>query len=165
MIPVIKKILYCSELSHSPSFVFRYAASIAHQYGAGITILHVMEDVPEGSRQLISSEIGASRWEEIKKKNAEEAHAILKGRKEKFLEEARSEQPDFSFAIDSILVKIGYPADEILHQVEAGGYDLVVMGSHGKGRVADVMMGSTTGRVIRQCKKPVLVVRHPVEAD
>lgn len=165
MIPVIRKILYCSELSSSPSYVFRYAASIAHQYGAGITIFHVIEDVPEGSRQLISSEIGASRWEEIKKKNAQEAQAILKARKEKFLEEARSEKPDFSFTIDSILVTIGYPADEILHQVEAGNFDLVVMGSHGKGRVADVMMGSTTGRVIRQCKKPVLVVRHPEGAD
>ena len=161
MIPVIKKILFCTELSDSPGYVFRYAASIAHQYGAGLSILHVMEDVPEGSRQLISSEIGASRWEEIKKQNAQEFHDILKARKEKFLEEMRSEKPDFSVAIDSILIKVGYPADEILHQVKVGGFDLLVMGSHGAGRVADVMMGSTTGRVIRQCKTPVLVVRHP----
>ena len=69
LIPAIRKILYCSELGDGPSHVFRYAASIAHQYGARITILHVMEDVPEGSRQLIASEIGARRWEEIKKKN------------------------------------------------------------------------------------------------
>lgn len=161
MIPVIKKILYCTELSDNPGYVFRYAASIAHRYGAAVTIFHVMEDVPEGSRQLIASEIGASRWEEMKKKNAQEAHDILKTRMEKFLEEARSENPDFSLTIDSIIVQFGYPAEEILHQVEAGGFDLLVMGSHGAGRVTDVMMGSTTGRVIRQCKKPVLVVRHP----
>jgi ACR3 family arsenite transporter len=161
LIPAIRKILYCTEFSASPGYVFRYAASIAHHYGASITVLHVMEDVPEGSRQLIASEIGASRWEEIKKKNVQEAHDILKARKESFLKEARSEQPDFSFAIESILVRIGYPAEEILDQAEAGGFDLVVMGSHGVGRVADVMMGSTTGRVIRQCRKPVLVVRHP----
>jgi len=161
LIPVIRKILYCTELSDSPGTVFRYAASIAHQYGAGITILHVMEDVPEGSRQLISSEIGASRWEEIKKQNSQEALEILKTKMEKFREEARSGKLELSFSIDSILVKVGYPADEILHQVETGGFDLVVMGSHGAGRVADVMMGSTTGRVIRQCKTPVLVVRHP----
>lgn len=165
MIPVIRKILYCTELSDTPGYVFRYAASIAHQYGASLSILHVMEDVPEGSRQLIASEIGASRWEDIKKKNAQGFHDILKARKENFLEKMRSEKPDFSVAIDSILIKVGYPADEILHQVEAGGFDLLVMGSHGKGRVADVMMGSTTGRVIRQCKKPVLVVRHPEESD
>ena len=56
---------------------------------------------------------------------------------------------------------VGHPAEEILHQVETGGFDLVVLGSHGVGRVADVMLGSTTGRVIRQCRKPVLTVRHP----
>jgi nucleotide-binding universal stress UspA family protein len=157
---VIRKILYSTELSDNPGYVFRYAASIAHQYGAGLSILHVMEDVPEGSKQLIASEIGASRWEEMKKRNAQEVRDILKSRVEKFLEETRSEKPGFSLTIDSILVTVGYPADEILHQVEAGGFDLLVMGSHGAGRVADVMMGTTTGRVIRQCKKPVLVVRH-----
>jgi len=161
MIPVIRKILYCTELSDSPSYVFRYAASIAHRYGAAITVLHVMEDVPEGSRQLIASEIGASRWEEIKKQNEQEALGILQKKVEKFREEARSQKLDISFTVESILVKIGYPAEEILHQAEAGGFDLVVMGFHGKGRVADVMMGSTTWRVIRQYKKPVLVVRHP----
>ena len=161
MIPVIRKILYCTELSDTPSAVFRYAASVAHHYGAGLSILHVMEDVPEGSRQLIASEIGASRWEEMKKRNAQEVRDILESRVEKFLEKARSENPDFSLTIDSIIVNVGYPADEILHQVEAGDFDLLVIGSHGVGRVADVIMGSTTGRVIRQCKKPVLVVRHP----
>lgn len=161
MIPVIRKILYCTELSDSPDSVFRYAASIAHQYGAGLSLPHVMEDVPEGSRQLIASEIGVKRWEEMKKRNAEEVRDILKTRVETFLETARSEKPYFSVTIDSIFVTVGYPADEILHQVEAGGFDLLVMGSHGAGRVADVMLGSTTGRVMRQCKKPVLVVRHP----
>jgi nucleotide-binding universal stress UspA family protein len=161
LIPVIRKILYSTELSETPSAVFRYAASLAHQYGAGLSILHVMEDVPEGSRQLIASEIGASRWEAMKKRNAQEVRDILKSRVEKFLEKARSEKPDFSLTIDSVIVSVGYPADEILHQVEAGDFDLLIMGSHGVGRVADVIMGSTTGRVIRQCKKPVLVVRHP----
>lgn len=161
MIPVIKKILYCTELSDNLGYVFRHAASFAYQYGASLSILHVMEDVPEGSRQLIASEIGMNRWEEIKKRNAQEALDILKDRLGMFLEEARSDQPGFSLVIESILVKVGYPADEILHQAEFGGFDLLVMGSHGAGRVADLMIGSTTGQVIRQCKKPVLVVRHP----
>ena len=69
MIPVIRKILYCTELSENSDAVFRLVAGIAHQCGAGVTVLHVMEDVPEGSRQLISSEIGTDRWEEMKKQN------------------------------------------------------------------------------------------------
>ncbi len=163
MIPVIRKILYCTDLSESAAHVFRYAAIIADRCGAGITILHVLEDVPEGARQVIASSIGEKRWEEIRKKNEQDANDILKKRVETFQEKARSERSDFSFAIDSIIARVGYPAEEILRQIEDGGFDLVVMGSHGAGRVADVMMGSTAGRVLRRSRKPVLIVRHPEE--
>lgn len=165
MIPAIRKILYCTDLSDSTGHVFPYAAAIAGRFGAGITVLHVLEDVPEGSKQLVTSAIGAKRWEEITRKNAQEVREILHTQIEKFRKEAGSVPSEISFVVDAILVKIGHPVEEILHQVEAGGFDLLVMGSHGAGRVADVMLGSTTGRVIRQCRKPVLTVRHPEGAD
>jgi nucleotide-binding universal stress UspA family protein len=38
-----------------------------------------------------------------------------------------------------------------------------VMGTHGHGTLADVMMGSTARRVLRRSRKPVLVVRLPEE--
>jgi nucleotide-binding universal stress UspA family protein len=38
---------------------------------------------------------------------------------------------------------------------------LVIMGSRGKGGLADVTMGSTSRRVLRRCKKPVLIVCPP----
>jgi nucleotide-binding universal stress UspA family protein len=56
---------------------------------------------------------------------------------------------------------MGNPAEEILFQLENEDFDMVVMGSHGYGMLADVMMGGTTRRVLRQCNIPVLVVRLP----
>jgi nucleotide-binding universal stress UspA family protein len=35
------------------------------------------------------------------------------------------------------------------------------MGSHGQGMLEQVVIGSTSRRVLRRCKKPVLVVRLP----
>jgi len=58
-------------------------------------------------------------------------------------------------------VKIGNPVEEILQEVDASGCDMVVMGTRGHGIMADAMMGSTSRRVLRRCKKPVLVVRLP----
>ncbi len=43
--------------------------------------------------------------------------------------------------------------------------DMIVMGSHGHGMLADVTMGSTSRRVLRRCSRPVLVVRLPKEED
>jgi nucleotide-binding universal stress UspA family protein len=51
--------------------------------------------------------------------------------------------------------------EEILREVDASGCDIVVMGTRGHGIMADAMMGSTSRRVLRRCKKPVLVVRLP----
>jgi nucleotide-binding universal stress UspA family protein len=53
--------------------------------------------------------------------------------------------------------------DEILEEAENKGYDMVVMGAHGQGVLANALIGSTSRRVIRRSKTPVLVVRLPEE--
>ncbi|RLF56739.1 MAG: universal stress protein, partial [Thermoplasmata archaeon] len=44
MVPEIKKILYPTDLSKNARYAFSYAASMANHYGAGVTILHVLEE-------------------------------------------------------------------------------------------------------------------------
>ena len=42
---------------------------------------------------------------------------------------------------------------------EDGRFDMVVMGSHGHGAWANLVMGSVTTQVLANCKVPVLIVR------
>jgi nucleotide-binding universal stress UspA family protein len=56
--------------------------------------------------------------------------------------------------------KLGNAGDEIA--AEAGGnhgYDLVIMGSHGRGALAGLVMGSAATRVLAACRTPVLLIR------
>jgi nucleotide-binding universal stress UspA family protein len=69
------------------------------------------------------------------------------------------------FVTDDIIVVRGNPVEEILKYCEEKNCDLIVMGTHGQGTLADVMMGSTARRVLRRSTKPVLVVRLPEEED
>ncbi len=55
--------------------------------------------------------------------------------------------------------KIGQAGEAIAKLAEAGGFDLVLMGSHGHGALASLIMGSVTTQVLAQCKVPVLLVR------
>ena len=82
-----------------------------------------------------------------------------------FTEDAKKGKGDEAFVTDEIVVERGNPVEQILKQAEEKNCDLIVMGTHGHGTLADVMLGSTARRVVRRSLKPVLVVRLPKEAD
>lgn len=55
--------------------------------------------------------------------------------------------------------KVG-PAGETIGKVaDAGKYDMLLMGSHGHGALATLVMGSVTTQVLANSKVPVLIVR------
>ena len=55
--------------------------------------------------------------------------------------------------------EVGNPADEIAAFADAGNYDLLVMGSHGHGALANLTLGSVSTKVLARCGVPVLLVR------
>ena len=55
--------------------------------------------------------------------------------------------------------QVGPLADGIAGYAERGRFDLIVMGSHGHGELAGLVMGSVATRVLARCKVPVLIVR------
>jgi nucleotide-binding universal stress UspA family protein len=55
--------------------------------------------------------------------------------------------------------KVGPAADVIAKLASKGSFDLLMMGSHGHGSIANVVMGSVATKVIAHCKTPVLLVR------
>ncbi len=161
MIPEIKKILYTTDLSENARYAAGYAASIANRYGAGITVMHALEQLSPYRESLVVNVVGNAKWHEIMKRNETEFHEKFRKKVEDFCEEMASEDPTCPFIIDNTIIKAGNPVETILDEVEKGDYDLVVMGAHGHKGLADAVMGSTSRRVLRRCTKPVLVVRLP----
>ncbi len=163
----VKKILYATDLSESARRAFAYAVSLANLYQAKITFLHVMSEDPDLDFKM-SSYIEADKWEDIKRSSENDARSILIGKQRasgraligdalgQFCEAAQAQQ---DFRMDEVVVKRGNPVDVILAQAEESNCDLIVMGTHGHGVIADAVMGSTARRVLRKSRKPVLVVR------
>ena len=56
-------------------------------------------------------------------------------------------------------VRVGRPADEIIRLATELGTDLIVMGSHGKRSLEELLLGSTVENVTKHAPCPVLVVR------
>lgn len=55
-------------------------------------------------------------------------------------------------------IEHGAAAERILRTVEEDGHDLVVMGSHGYGRVQAALLGSVSQRVLHRAGVPVLLM-------
>ena len=60
-----------------------------------------------------------------------------------------------------IVTLIGSPFLEIVSYAKAKDIDLIVMGTHGRGPIAHMLMGSVAEKVVRKAPCPVLTVRHP----
>lgn len=55
--------------------------------------------------------------------------------------------------------KVGPAGASIAKMADEGAFDLLVMGSHGHGALANLVMGSVATQVLAHCKVPVLLVR------
>ena len=57
-------------------------------------------------------------------------------------------------------VRIGYPAAEIIHETEEGGYDLVIVGARqDRNLLKRLLVGSTAVRVVEHAPCPVVVAK------
>ncbi len=166
----IKNILYATDLSESAQYAFSYAISLATQYEADITFLHVLPEMPS----IVDSSgamgyIGEKRWQELQIKHQQDAKDALIGKRrdhhlirdilDQFSEKVKADFEARDDNEDEIVVEKGNPVEIILSVASEKKCDLIVMGTHGRGTLADVVMGSTARRVIRRSEVPVLVVR------
>lgn len=55
--------------------------------------------------------------------------------------------------------KDGQVGDTIAHKAEEGGFDMIIMGTHGHGSLARLVMGSIASQVLAKCTVPVLLIR------
>lgn len=166
----IKRILYATDLSESAFYAFAYAAKLASLCKARLTLLHVVEEDPDLDARIIGY-ISEAQWNAIKERNVNEARQALIGKQRgagairevltQFCENAKIACTDLTFENDDVVVRRGNPVEQILAQIREDGTDMVVVGTHGHGTLADAMMGSTARRVLRRSPVPVLTIRLP----
>jgi len=96
-------------------------------------------------------------------------HVVTKGETEKEIEtniqEAKKKLEDIKDELSGAdfkvkdYVRVGSPAEEICSVAEDEDASLIAMSSHGKGWFKELLLGDTTFDVVKNTKRPVLVVR------
>ncbi len=77
---------------------------------------------------------------------------------ERMLAPARKALARSAFEVREMPV-VGEPAEAILAAAKACKVDLLVMGSHGRGSVKGMLLGSVSSKVIAQTDLPVTIIR------
>lgn len=161
MLPKITKILYATDLSPNSRYAFGYAINSALKHDAFIIILHVLESVSAAVRAQVESYLDEDQRKKIFDGKVAEAIELIDQRLKRFCEEELADVPNATDRVQSIEVCEGFAPDLILEKANELDCDAIVMGTHGKGIIANTFLGSTAKRVLRRAHKPIFIIPLP----
>ena len=146
------RILVPMDFSAPSDAALERARAVAVQFAGSLHLLHVAEDP---YRALYSAEVFVPEMEGLREEILGEATRRLKDR----LRPSDVEQ--LHATADAI---IGTPAMSIVEYAQGHDIDLIVMGTHGRGGMSHLLVGSVAERVVRTAVCPVLTVRGTAAA-
>ena len=143
----LKTVLVPTDFSDASESALRYGKAMAEAFGASLHVVHVMEDLlaHAWAAEVYVSSMPQLR-DEIEKESRQRLGALLTEAERKALR-----------AETALLA--GNPFLEIIRYAKAHGVDLIVMGTHGRGPIAHMLLGSVAEKVVRKSPCPVLTVR------
>ena len=144
----INKVLVATDFSDASESALLYGREFARTFGATLHVLHVVENAlvwtgPESAGVdfgRLEAEIEMSAQNGLNRIVTAEDRVELK-------------------AVE--ILRKGSPALEIAAYAKAERIDLILMGTHGRGMMSHLLMGSVAEKVVRIAPCPVLTVRHP----
>jgi nucleotide-binding universal stress UspA family protein len=134
-----KQILVTLEATPTDRVIIDHVKQLAREMHSTVTLLHVATGVPAQYHGQ-----GAAGQE------INEDRAYLAGVASEF------EKADVPVSSE---LAFGRPVKEIVRWVEKSGCDLVAMGTHGHGPLADFILGTTASKVQHSISVPVLLLR------
>jgi nucleotide-binding universal stress UspA family protein len=146
----IRKILVPTDFSDCSEAALEYGRHLAQAFGASLHLLHVVQDpyTQPWAAEAFPAPLGdlLVQWEEQARKRMLDA------------------LPEGERARTTIVTQIGSPFFEIVRYAQDEKMDLIVLGTHGRGPIGHMLLGSVAEKVVRKAPCPVLTVRHPQHA-
>jgi nucleotide-binding universal stress UspA family protein len=141
----IRRILVPTDFSESADAALTYAKALAARFDSELHLLHVVAMPQIGW----AAETATLSWPTLLADLETEAKAEL-----------AKQIPKADPLGDRVTTatSIGVPVADILKYAAAHGIDLIVMGTHGRGFVGHMFLGSVAERVVRASPVPVLTM-------
>ena len=144
----LKRILVPTDFSETSDVALTYGKALAERFGAALHVLHVIDDtlLTAYASEAFGTSLFAMR-DEIEK----DSRARLEG-----VFDTQETQKLGGVAV----LRTGQAFAEIVRYALEERIDLIVMGTHGRGPVSHMLLGSVAEKIVRRGPCPVLTVRH-----
>ncbi|HMA66534.1 MAG TPA: universal stress protein [Desulfosalsimonadaceae bacterium] len=140
-----KKILVGCDFSEDANAALNYSLSLAQEFESELHLVHVVE--PSGYKDLfrIQQESGEQIRQDLYQMIRDRLNSLVPGEALNWITlESR--------------VLAGKPYAELIRYADIHDMDMIALGIRGHGMVEELLVGSTTDRVIRQAPCPVLSI-------
>jgi len=141
----IRKILVPTDFSEHSEKAFMWAVAMAEKWHSRLLLLHVVP-TPSYPPMLMGTYFNMTGFEVSLRADAEACAKEFIGKNQ-----------SGTVQVDTA-VMIGEPFADICQRAEQEQVDLIIMGSHGRTGLSQVLLGSVAERVVRHASCPVLVV-------
>ena len=144
---MLEKILFPTDFSDVSKKALGYIKQLKQAGIKEVIVLHVIDE-----RELDTIfQHSAVRFEDIVRSIRADA--------KKEMDAFESELKEDGFIV-KVKIERGIPFQIILRVEEEEGVSAIIIGSHGKSNIKEMLLGSVSEKVIRKSKKPVLVVKR-----
>ncbi len=150
----IKKVLIALDYDPTAKKVAEAGFSIAKAMNAEVILLHVLADMTYYSTPQYTPIMGFSNFMDTDFLQIVDIEGLKKAA-ENFLEKIKSHLGDENI---KIITSEGELAETILHTAKHLHADTIVMGSHSRKWLEQILMGSTTEKVLHQTNIPLLII-------
>jgi nucleotide-binding universal stress UspA family protein len=145
----LKHILVATDFGGTAEAALNYGRELARTYGATLHVLHVVDDV--------YLRLGGDAYVAVLPDLQRDAEQAAQARLDALLVD---NDPN-PLPVKKATLTSPATALAIVDYAKANAIDLIVVGTHGRGAVAHLLLGSVAERVVRTAPCPVLTVRHP----
>ncbi len=149
---MFKKILYPTDFSDASKKALDYVKQLREAGAKEVIVLHVIDD------REIPGFIGPDEGAPVSGMQVEKMITLMEEDAEKETRATEAELKKSGFDV-RVRIEKGIPFRDILRVEEEEEVSVIVVGSHGKGVVKEMLLGSVSEKVIRKSKKPVLVIK------
>jgi nucleotide-binding universal stress UspA family protein len=144
----LKQILVATDFGEASATALAYGRELARRFGSILHVLRVVDDV--GVRLASASGLPY---------DTTRLQADLDEAERRQLEQLLTEEDRRELQVKLVQVVSSAPAREIVDYATTAHIDLAILGTHGRGGMAHLFLGSVAERVVRTAPCPVLTVR------